>query len=253
MLAFLDQQTLFNAVNFSVGAYPDVWGLSNTTWPPKIGITDWDAVRAINSTVRFSQVGIFLCPSDGGPFERTGTNYRGNAGVGPEYGASAEFPDSGNGLCTEIGLITPARIPDGLSHTAAFSERIRGSGGSTVNPTRDSFCLLNLVLTADDLLLASRAAARASNPTIYFDHGRYWFWIGRERTLYNHAQTPNGSIPDGMYPVVLTARGMATARSFHPGGVNVLMGDGSTRFVSDTIAQAVWRGFGSRNGSELVD
>jgi len=46
---------------------------------------------------------------------------------------------------------------------------------------------------------------------------------------------------------------MATARSRHPLGVNVLMADGSGRFVSDSIAQQVWRALGTRNGAELVD
>ncbi len=46
---------------------------------------------------------------------------------------------------------------------------------------------------------------------------------------------------------------MATARSWHLRGVNVLMGDGSTRFVQETIDLSVWRGFGTRNGGELID
>ena len=46
---------------------------------------------------------------------------------------------------------------------------------------------------------------------------------------------------------------MATARSRHPGGVNVLMGDGSSRFILGTISQEVCAGLGTRNGGELVD
>ena len=37
---------------------------------------------------------------------------------------------------------------------------------------------------------------------------------------------------------------MATARSRHPGGVNVLMGDGSSRFILGTISQEVSRRIG---------
>ncbi|WP_233216337.1 DUF1559 domain-containing protein [Blastopirellula marina] len=40
------------------------------------------------------------------------------------------------------------------------------------------------------------------------------------------------------------------ARSNHPGGVQVLLGDGSARFVSETIALNVWRAAGSNAGSE---
>ncbi|MGC8639974.1 MAG: H-X9-DG-CTERM domain-containing protein [Isosphaeraceae bacterium] len=46
---------------------------------------------------------------------------------------------------------------------------------------------------------------------------------------------------------------MATARSWHPGGVNVLMGDGSVRFVRESVSRAVWRALGTRNGGELVE
>jgi prepilin-type processing-associated H-X9-DG protein len=40
--------------------------------------------------------------------------------------------------------------------------------------------------------------------------------------------------------------------SFHPGGVNVLIGDGSVRFVRETIALNVWRGLSTRNGGEVL-
>jgi prepilin-type N-terminal cleavage/methylation domain-containing protein len=43
-----------------------------------------------------------------------------------------------------------------------------------------------------------------------------------------------------------------SARSRHPGGVNVIMGDCSTRFVSDNIALATWRAMGTLNGADAV-
>lgn len=246
ILPFLGERSLYNAINFSVGSYPETWNFSRG-WPGSV------ESNSINETVRLTKVAIFLCPSDGGEFKDTGTNYRGNVGVGYNYTMLAECPDSGNGLFVEIGQTTLASAPDGLSHTAMFSERLRGSGNTGVRPERDTFGLEVLVITADDLLLASRAAARLDNPLIYTEQGRYWFWMGRERTLYNHAQSPNGIIPDGAYANILTMRGMATARSHHPGGVNLMMGDGSIRFVPESIAQPVWRGLGTRNGRELVD
>jgi prepilin-type processing-associated H-X9-DG protein len=83
--------------------------------------------------------------------------------------------------------------------------------------------------------------------------GWYWFWTGRERTLYNHAQTPNGPIPDCLGFAMMTAAGMSTARGNHRTGVNVLFGDGSLRFVSNGIHRATWRALGTRNGGEIVD
>ena len=46
---------------------------------------------------------------------------------------------------------------------------------------------------------------------------------------------------------------MTTANSYHPGGVNVLLCDGSLRFVTDTVDCDVWCALGTRNGQEQVD
>ncbi|MGE3821794.1 MAG: H-X9-DG-CTERM domain-containing protein, partial [Isosphaeraceae bacterium] len=43
-----------------------------------------------------------------------------------------------------------------------------------------------------------------------------------------------------------------TARSHHPGGVNVLMGDGSVRFVKDAVDGATWRALGTVSGGEAL-
>ena len=43
-----------------------------------------------------------------------------------------------------------------------------------------------------------------------------------------------------------------TSRSYHPGGVNTLLGDGSVRCVKSTVAGRVWRGLGTVAGGEVV-
>jgi prepilin-type processing-associated H-X9-DG protein len=40
--------------------------------------------------------------------------------------------------------------------------------------------------------------------------------------------------------------------SRHPGGVSVLMGDGSVRFVRTSVALATWRALGTRAGGEVI-
>lgn len=42
------------------------------------------------------------------------------------------------------------------------------------------------------------------------------------------------------------------ASSLHPGGVNTLMGDGSVHFVSQSIDAGVWKSIGTINGNESV-
>jgi prepilin-type N-terminal cleavage/methylation domain-containing protein len=43
-----------------------------------------------------------------------------------------------------------------------------------------------------------------------------------------------------------------TARSYHPGGVNALIGDGSVRFIKNSIAWSTWRALGSVGGGEVI-
>ncbi len=43
------------------------------------------------------------------------------------------------------------------------------------------------------------------------------------------------------------------ARSYHPGGVNTLLGDGSVRFVKSTVDGMVWRALGTVAGAEVID
>jgi prepilin-type processing-associated H-X9-DG protein len=213
------------------------------------------AKNAMNATVYQTRVAVFLCPSDGGPFRNTGCNYRGNTGNGPLWATDPEFPDSANGIFPESDLITLAWVRDGLSHTVALSERLRGSGhAGEARADRDYFMLGRPAHTADQLLKACAISGRPGVTSFFVDGGHWWFWTGRERTLYTHTQTPNGAVVDCIAGnAVYAPLGMATARSRHPGGVHAGMADGSVRFVEDGIALEVWRGLGTRNGRELVD
>ena len=43
-----------------------------------------------------------------------------------------------------------------------------------------------------------------------------------------------------------------TSRSYHPGGVNTLFGDGSVRFIKSAVDGMVWRALGTVAGGEIV-
>jgi prepilin-type processing-associated H-X9-DG protein len=45
---------------------------------------------------------------------------------------------------------------------------------------------------------------------------------------------------------------VVSARSLHPGGVNVQMGDGSVRFISAFVSVEYWRALGSMSGTEAT-
>jgi prepilin-type N-terminal cleavage/methylation domain-containing protein/prepilin-type processing-associated H-X9-DG protein len=90
-----------------------------------------------------------------------------------------------------------------------------------------------------------------------------------EGALYQHNRTPNSPIPDdfrtglcvsfprgpcvGTYGDWSTRKVILTARSNHPGGVNVLMGDGSVRFVTDQVSQLTWEALSTAGGKEVID
>ncbi len=250
LLPWLDQRPLFQAINFDVGTRPPAH------LGPDAGGQEVRYLDAANLTARRTTVAVFLCPSDAGANEQAGVNYRMNMGVGHHPERTWLHPDSGNGLASQTGAPTKsAQVVDGLSHTVAFSERLRGSGRVPPTPERDYWAMMvGPGSTADDLVLACRIAARSDNNRPgFFGSGDSWFWRGVDRTLYNHAQVPNGPVPDCLHFGVLPPSGMATARSDHPGIVHAAMADGSVRPVVHSINLSVWRALGTRAGREVVD
>ena len=71
---------------------------------------------------------------------------------------------------------------------------------------------------------------------------------------YLHAQTPRTSTASNNDPIrpVTRLRGFRAARSRHAGGVNLLLGDGSVRFVERQRRPPTWRRLGTRAGGEVV-
>jgi hypothetical protein len=256
LLPYLDQQPLYASINFDVSTFPDTMG-----YPP---LSESDTgLNQVNFTVRSMKVSMFICPDDSLAAYGACTNYRGNVGVGPWVLALAEYPDSGNGLFEERHLTRIAQVADGLSHTAALSERLVGSACQTqrltefrhdpLTPARDFWHARAIGQTADQYLEVCLISGRQEPDLSFAMGGSTWMWTGRERTLYTHTQPPNGRIPDCLGAGMRTAPGMATARSLHPSGVCLSMGDGSVRFADASIAREVWRALGSRSGGEAVD
>jgi prepilin-type N-terminal cleavage/methylation domain-containing protein/prepilin-type processing-associated H-X9-DG protein len=242
LLPYLEQQALYAGINFSVQQYPDMQ-MSGVNFPQ-------------NETAYQTSVSTFLCPTDSSatptPFS---CSYRGNHGVGPAPFTSIQLVESGNGFYTLPGPLSAGDFPDGLSHTVAYSERLKGTGGgSEVVPQRDfgEIMVMDHCMTrgADYALNCCRLASTHAFPADRLG-GFTWFFGDFECTAYNHAQVPNGLIPDCIH--VVAQMGIVTVRSLHPGGVNAAMGDGSVRFINGSIQRNVWRGLGTRNGDELVE
>jgi prepilin-type processing-associated H-X9-DG protein len=145
-------------------------------------------------------------------------------------------------------------VTDGLSHTALFSERVVGDQDpSQVTSWRDVY----MVAPSSTLLMtAQEAEERCRSLTTAISHyssaGRAWVAGSYQHSAYNHVLPPNSPVPDCASLSDTTFTGAMTARSLHPGGVNVCFGDASVRFVSQAIDLELWRALGTMYGAEII-
>jgi prepilin-type processing-associated H-X9-DG protein len=247
-LPYLEQSTVFNSANFSLNKET----LDNST------------------TIRLS-VSVFLCPSEVNIDPSTHdygvsgvSNYGSSSGdwfvwagfSGPQNRAAfgpnrarrfAEFLDGTTStiLMAEVKTYLPCYICDGVGLS-----QIRNP--AAVPPT-----------TADPHAVAPE----------YFNQSCRFYALGHTEwsdgnahsSGFTTAWTPNKEIqavsPNGTIDMDLNGVneedggptfGALTSRSYHPGGVNVLFGDGSVRFIKDSIAGNIWRALGTIRGNEVV-
>jgi prepilin-type processing-associated H-X9-DG protein len=109
------------------------------------------------------------------------------------------------------------------------------------------------------VLAGLQACTAAWNAHTGYSNCRGIFWeIGSlGMTMFNTIATPNSTnypwgdcrYTGGGYPNDAT---FANANSLHPGGVNVLMADGSVRFVKNSINQGTWWALGTRATGEVI-
>jgi prepilin-type N-terminal cleavage/methylation domain-containing protein/prepilin-type processing-associated H-X9-DG protein len=244
ILSYLEQGTMTNAINFDVN-YED---------PP-------------NTTVSNTTLAGFLCPSEQHP-EPKDSDY-GPQGVS-SYGfvmgdwfvwggLSGPYNRSAFGPNRSVPF---AAFRDGLSQTLLASE-------VKTYTNRMNNCALSRI--TDPVAVPGPDASPADVAPEYFgacaikpDAHTVWADGGVLESGMTTAWTPNRSMPGGPTRTVdLDIVGSSektlnpvfaavNSRSYHPGGVNALLGDGSVRFVKDSINGAVWRSLGTVAGGEVV-
>ena len=247
VLPFMEQGVAFNSINFN-----------------------FSHLGAPNSTVVTLSMSSFVCPSDINKDQRTPfpaftgltatasvTSYGVNAGDwfvwngfnGPESRNAflvnrsrriAEFVDgtSNTLLATDVKVYNPlcgpfSPVPPGMTPT------------SVAPPNADPFTV---------------APAYASC-TPGMAH-TFWADGNSHETSMTTAWPPNkmisnanGSELDYETPLIVSGGptyAALTARSYHPGGVNALLGDGSVRFVKSSIDGNTWRALGTVSGGEVI-
>jgi prepilin-type processing-associated H-X9-DG protein len=80
------------------------------------------------------------------------------------------------------------------------------------------------------------------------DRGGAWFWGYPLYNSYNNYYPPNHNLPD----LVFHGVGIFGVRSFHTGGVNAGLADGSVRFVPNSVNIDTWRSAATISGGEVT-
>jgi prepilin-type N-terminal cleavage/methylation domain-containing protein/prepilin-type processing-associated H-X9-DG protein len=252
-LPFIEQQAVYDL-------YWDIEETTTASYRPA-GIVDERKRRA-----RETQIPAWYCPSDISPtgnelFSPTWGlwrgNYRGCVGSTDLYGSPLDnVGPAGSGA---FRVVPGQRFGDtrGAPRTkyVKFSEITDGTS--------------NTILLSEGLVPSIDIWGGPLGSSIYGNMGG---------ALFSAWQTPNSSLPDNVigpcpgdqgdqvYPVEtcfqLTghpgagnqggSKAFAAARSWHPGGVNVALLDGSVTFVTDNVDVYVWRSMGTAAGGEVV-
>ena len=211
------------------------------------------------------RIPLFLCPSEpnDGPSLTNPLYYPANYGVGlgDWFAANEINGQGGNGTFPFVGYPTQlgvrlADITDGLSMTVGMAE-VKANG-----PWLDYTAGLgpNVGIPASPPELVSLGGQFNAN-TAHVS----WALAFSPTTGLSFVFPPNTIIPyvsqtDGKTFDVDWAGGGGSfqfaamvARSYHVGGVNGLLMDGSVRFVISSISQPTWRTLGTRSGGEVIN
>jgi prepilin-type N-terminal cleavage/methylation domain-containing protein len=267
-------------------------GLLDFRQPAFTGAFNAQAPNPLFRAAFATPVPVMLCPSDdaapvqtvtvvsGGPFAYGGLNYMVSYGSGNGTTYDQRWPT--DGIAYEGSRVRLAQITDGASKTVFMSEAIRSTGddatqpagqpvqfpyrktlnGSTgVNSVRQSSpgypaggawagAVVGGVIQNPDLaaIWPTFTGWRGANTSTLRGRGTCWATTGALNTLTNGYTTPNSRIPD----VVIHGSGFFGPRSFHPGGAEVLFGDGAVRLLPDAIDPAVNRALHSGTGGEIA-
>src|SRR5262249_11498259 len=140
-------------------------------------------------------------------------------------------------------------VSDGTSNTAAMSEWVKGTSGQN---TRG----LNLVYSISQYTnggsQAGFAVCNSATVPLWVYNGEDWAVQATGRGgPYYHVMSPNQQAC-AVYAGFGNVDSFIGPSSLHPGGANVLLLDGSVRFIKSTIDLPTWNALGTRAGGEVI-
>jgi prepilin-type N-terminal cleavage/methylation domain-containing protein/prepilin-type processing-associated H-X9-DG protein len=240
ILLFMEQTSMYNSINFMI---------DYTT----------------QSTVTQSLVSGFICPSE----INVQTTVSGALFYAPtSYGASAgtwfiwdpNTNTTGDGAFQVNRSTRIAEITDGLSNTLGVGE-MKTHWNLLRNGQNPNILNAPVPSTPAQVVALGGTFAPGTGHTEW-DNGII-VQTGMSTVLPPNTQVPSIS---GGQPVDINFTSdilgstftqmtyvAITSRSYHPGGANVFMMDGSCRFIKSSIAQQTWRALGTRTGGEVVN
>lgn len=226
-------------------------------------LIDYTKPISLQPQVARVRVSFLLCPSeindierpDGPTFVHYPLSYAANAG---EWQIMQPPTGKGSGVFVVNNGMRLAAITDGTSNTLgmsevkAFTPYLRDGG----NPAS----VVPMPSLPEDVATFGGEFKSDSGHTEWVDARTH-------QTGFTTTFPPNQKVPYQSGGVLydidfnsmregrsasLPTFAVVTSRSYHTGGVNSLLMDGSVRFVSQTIDRIVWRALGSRDGGEVV-
>jgi prepilin-type processing-associated H-X9-DG protein len=265
LLPFLEQQAIYNALNFN-------WGVEDSTGT---------LCYKINSTGTDRQIAAFVCPSDpnaGKPDHNNTTNTNNYYAC---VGTTMNFSNITDAMLNTRTLSWPSTglftwhqayginsCTDGTSNTIALAEAVVGTQSLQFGQRRIGFNTVSaltpyLMYDAEQNPAGAIAGLQAcsavwttrSGGSIDDQRGENWAHGCLAMTLFNTVATPNQYDDQWTHCSAIgsTARSaLSNADSYHSGGVNVCMADGHVQFIKDGVNQRTWWSLGTRANGEVI-
>lgn len=275
ILPQMEQGNLHNSIDFSLPLS------DHTNYTSSSSYLDYSISPShANAEAARTIVGAYLCPSD--PNANVQSHDNGEQLAPGSYAGNAGWPRSAHYLGGDpitqqngvFGLSNPLSpdtwhvprvkfqsITDGLSNTAAISERkisvikfVTTEWGQFVDPDEEpnmqSFCGSGLSARSLERWIPYLNGVSSSDPRYSEKHGHAWIsgWTFAANN-YMHAM-PINQRNGHIYGGEGIGNNIVTPGSYHPGGVNVARADGSVHFVPEDIDMKIWWALGSANAGE---